>query len=118
MSDGDHVRMMTCRFCGKPTESIALSTRVITGPHEERKLKPLPETVFDNEPCSKCKALFNKGYKFYFSVKCKHQGFISPEGIRELLNPETVMKLEDTQIFEMEKCFQCVAKDRNKTMPS
>lgn len=118
MNDEGHVRMMTCRFCGKHTDGIALSTRIVSGQHGERKLKALPEVVYDSEPCKECKALFDKGYKFYFSVKCKHQGFISPEGIKELLNPEAVMKLEDTQIFEMEKCFQCVAKGRNKSILS
>ena len=101
-NSGGHVRMMTCKFCGKRTNSIVLSTRIRNG-----NLVDLPEQVLDSEPCDDCKKLFDDGFR-YFIGNCGHSGFVRYPALRATLSEEGIKSLGSSKIFRMEKCFMCL----------
>jgi hypothetical protein len=99
---GEHVRIMTCRFCGGQSEVIALSNRVRNG-----KLVDLPEPIYDPEPCAKCKAKFDDGFR-YFIGECRHDGFIRYSAMKEIITEEGISRIGEHLIFRMEKCPVCL----------
>lgn len=99
--------MMTCRFCGGQSESIALSTKIVTNRKGERDLADLPEQVYDPDPCKECMEKFNGGYR-YFIGNCGHSGFVKEEVLPRIFNEEGMKMLGASKVFRMEKCFHCL----------
>jgi hypothetical protein len=91
------VRIMKCRFCGKETNAIAL----------HKRLRPIKEDVFDEEPCEECKKRF--ATHKYFVGDCGHAGFVKIDALGRLLNPESLTSLIGHNVFRMEKCFACLS---------
>lgn len=110
---GNHVRMMTCRFCGKETNALALSTKIVRNRNGDAELKDLPEVVLDPEPCDSCKGLFDTGW-LYFMGDCGHAGFVKQDG----LTPEGLAGLKGSKLFRMEKCFKCLGMTEAENRPS
>jgi hypothetical protein len=107
-TDPSHVAMLTRRFCGGTTNSLALSTRIVKDKHGKRKLEDLPSgPLYDEEPCEDCKKRFDEGYR-YFIGDCGHSGFVRYTALQKLFTSEGLKNLGDHKIFRMEKCFTCL----------
>lgn len=94
--EDSYVRIMKCKFCGKETNAIAL----------HKRLKPIKEDVFDEEPCDSCKKLFTN-HKFFIG-NCGHFGFIKTEALKRILRAESFKALNNYKMIRMEECFACM----------
>ena len=92
----DFVKIMRCQFCGEHTNALAL----------HKHLKNIKEEVFDPEPCEKCIELF-KTHKFFIG-DCGHSGFVSTEFLKKVITKEAFLKVKESKIFMMKKCFKCL----------
>lgn len=107
-TDPSHVSMLTCHFCGKETNGLALSTRIVRDHNGKSKIKDLPSgPIYDSEPCEDCKKRFDEGYR-YFIGDCGHSGFIRYSALEKILKPDGLEALGSSKIFRMEACFSCL----------